>query len=136
MKSLLGKLGVILIGLTIFGYAEVWGADWKLFFEVKADEWPSSKHYYDTESIVKTPQGYIRVWWKTISETSKDDTMFDVKNLIEINCPLREYRHLRITRYYGNGRIEEEGPQEKWDYISPDGSLENLYKVICGNVKK
>ena len=31
MKSLLGKLGVILIGLAIFGNAEVWGADWKLF---------------------------------------------------------------------------------------------------------
>jgi hypothetical protein len=29
MKSLLGKLGVILIGLAIFGNAEVWGADWK-----------------------------------------------------------------------------------------------------------
>jgi hypothetical protein len=27
MKSLLGKLGVILIGLAIFGYAEAWGAE-------------------------------------------------------------------------------------------------------------
>jgi hypothetical protein len=31
MKSLLVKLGGILIGLAIFGYAEVWGADWRLF---------------------------------------------------------------------------------------------------------
>jgi hypothetical protein len=31
MKSLPFKLGVILIGLAIFGCAEVWGADWKLF---------------------------------------------------------------------------------------------------------
>ena len=30
MKSLLGKLGVILIGLAIFGYGKVWGADWKV----------------------------------------------------------------------------------------------------------
>jgi len=30
MKSLLGKLGVIIIGLVIFSNAEVWGADWKL----------------------------------------------------------------------------------------------------------
>jgi len=29
MKSLSVKLGVILIGLAIFGCAEVWGADWK-----------------------------------------------------------------------------------------------------------
>jgi hypothetical protein len=31
MKSLLGKLGVVLIGLLIFGNAEVWGADWKYY---------------------------------------------------------------------------------------------------------
>lgn len=32
MKSLLGKLGVILIiGLALFGNAEVWGVDWRLF---------------------------------------------------------------------------------------------------------
>jgi hypothetical protein len=31
MKSLLGKLGVILIGFIIFGCAEVWGVDWELF---------------------------------------------------------------------------------------------------------
>jgi len=30
MKSLLGKLGVILIGLAIFGYSEVWEADSKV----------------------------------------------------------------------------------------------------------
>jgi len=31
MKSLLVKLGVILIGFAIFGYGEVWGTDWRLF---------------------------------------------------------------------------------------------------------
>ncbi len=31
MKSLSVKLGVILIGLAIFSYAEVWGADWKFY---------------------------------------------------------------------------------------------------------
>ena len=40
MKSFLVKVGVILIGLTIFGHSEVWGADWKFFqrrgFGVKA----------------------------------------------------------------------------------------------------
>jgi len=30
MKLLLVKLGVILIGLAIFGYAEVRGADWNV----------------------------------------------------------------------------------------------------------
>jgi hypothetical protein len=104
------------------------------------DGW-SSKHYYDTESIVKTLQGYIRVWWKSINDKTKDDKSFDVENLTEINCSLREYRHLRITRYYGNGRIEREGPEEIWDYIPPSpsegiNSLVELFKVICGEVKK
>ena len=31
MKSLSVKLGVLFIGLLILGYAEVWGADWRLF---------------------------------------------------------------------------------------------------------
>ena len=38
MKSLLGKVGVVFIGIAIFGNAEVWGADWKvdaLLAEVK-----------------------------------------------------------------------------------------------------
>jgi hypothetical protein len=30
MKSLLVKFGVILIGLAIFGYSEVWGTHWKV----------------------------------------------------------------------------------------------------------
>jgi len=31
MKSLSGKLGVIFVGLCIFGHGEVWGANWKYF---------------------------------------------------------------------------------------------------------
>ena len=31
MKSLSIRLGVILVGLAIFGYSEVWGADWKVY---------------------------------------------------------------------------------------------------------
>jgi len=31
MKSLLVKLGVILIGMAVFGYSEVWGEDWKVY---------------------------------------------------------------------------------------------------------
>ena len=34
IRSLSVKLGVILVGLTIFGYAEVWGMDWKYTGEV------------------------------------------------------------------------------------------------------
>ena len=51
MISFSVKLGVFLFGFVIFGCAETWGADWKLFFEVKTVERGSSKYYYDSESI-------------------------------------------------------------------------------------
>jgi hypothetical protein len=57
MKSLLGKLGVVLIGLAIFGYAEVWGADWKL---LGTNEQIST--YYDAQSITHPSENIVRVW--------------------------------------------------------------------------
>ncbi len=73
MKSLCVKLGVILIGLTIFSNAEVWGADWK-FLKVWGipEEW--EKNYpdlkdlagaflcYDASSIVYPSRNIVKVW--------------------------------------------------------------------------
>jgi len=56
VKSLLGKLGIILIGLAIFGYAEVWGADWRLY--AKQDNFTG---YYDTEGITTPFKNIVRV---------------------------------------------------------------------------
>ena len=39
MKSLLGKLGVLFIGLLILGNAEVWGADWRLYAETEIGDY-------------------------------------------------------------------------------------------------
>ena len=57
MKSLLGKLGVILIGLTILGYTEVWGVDWKYY---GANE--DGSFYYETESMTRLSKNLIKVW--------------------------------------------------------------------------
>jgi hypothetical protein len=46
MKSLLGKLEVILIGLALFVYSEVWGANWISYGQTNI-----SLHYFDLESI-------------------------------------------------------------------------------------
>ena len=56
MKSLLGKLGVILIGLAIFGNAEVWGADWKFY-----DSNEMFLGYYDAQGIIRPPKTIVRV---------------------------------------------------------------------------
>ena len=48
MKSLF-KLGVILIGILIFTYAEVWGADW-----IFVGDYNNHHLYYDTQSISRS----------------------------------------------------------------------------------
>jgi hypothetical protein len=58
MKSLLVKFGVIfIIGLAIFGNAEVWGADWKLF-----GDYDNYLIYYDAQSITRPSKNIVRVW--------------------------------------------------------------------------
>jgi hypothetical protein len=61
MKLLSVKLGVALIGLAIFGYAELWGADWKLYMENDLGGW-----FYDTETITRPSKNTVRVWGKTV----------------------------------------------------------------------
>jgi len=67
------KLGVIfaVIGHAIFGYAEVWGVDWKVFWEFN-DE---TKSYYDAENIAFPSENIVRVWIK-VSYTSKGVAKF------------------------------------------------------------
>ena len=58
MKSLLFKLGVILIGLLIFGYAEVWGADWVFV----GDYYDNNLHlYYDAQSISRPSKNIFQI---------------------------------------------------------------------------
>ena len=49
MKSLLGKLGVVLIGFAIFAYAEVWGAEcaWVLWKKTERTIFEKDKQYPD-----------------------------------------------------------------------------------------
>ena len=61
MKSLSVKLGVILIGLIILTYAEVWGTDWKVYGETD-----KATFYYDTESITHPSKDVVRVWTKQV----------------------------------------------------------------------
>jgi len=61
MKSLLGKLGVLFIGLLIFGYSDVWGADWR-YYGLSTD----AVYLYDAQVITRLPNGLIRVWTKVI----------------------------------------------------------------------
>lgn len=143
MKSLSVKLGIVLLAIgLILGYAEVWGTNWKLFAEYNLVDGYlaySAKLYYETESIVRTKDGHIRVWIHIRHEKVTIDppeNIPDCRNLIEINCPLREARHLKITKFYKDGCYQEEH-RKQWDYISAGESMEDLYmedlyKAVCG----
>ena len=61
MKSLLVKLGVILIGLAIFDPTEVWGQDWRLYGED-----PFASYYYDAAKVIRSSKNIVRVWGKVV----------------------------------------------------------------------
>jgi len=61
MKSLLGRLGVILVGLALFANAEAWGAEWRLYY---FDETFSC--LYDAQNITRPSKNIVMVWIKCI----------------------------------------------------------------------
>jgi len=121
MKSLSGKLGVILvIGFAVFGYAEVWGADWKVFDEEilmfdRDDPSYTGKaeykrlYYYDRESIIKSSKDIVKVWSKFVNQRetkSKEEAMEYVnKRYLE---ELEKERELLKKSKYKNEKERED----------------------------
>jgi len=91
MRSLLVKLGVVLIGFAIFTHAELWGADWK-YFGAGDDGifW-----WYDAQGVVYQPNRIIHVWVKKV----KAD---EIKNMVEIwaKVTLSELEQMTSKRDY------------------------------------
>jgi hypothetical protein len=145
MKSLLGKLGVLLIGLAIFGNAEVWGEDWKIYnYRVTGDTF----HYYDAESVTRPSENIVRVWTKTIySEKDINDfvtkygqgakSIGHTRALKEIECKEKKLRLLSLNVYSKGGDMlmmaDESALKEfgEWNFIAPETILESLYKAVC-----
>jgi hypothetical protein len=139
MKSLLGKLGVILvIGLTIFGYAEVWGAEWKFYGS-------SEKvfYYYDTQSITHPSKDIVRVWerWDYTEKGVLDkvgkfgkeyENLSHTIFLWEINCSEKKDRGLSLTHYDHKGSaIHSIRSPSEWSFITPESIGEIMYKEVC-----
>jgi hypothetical protein len=138
MKSLLVKLGDIFVTFAIFGYAEVWGADWKLYY---SDE--EYLGYYDTQNITRPSKDVVRVW------TRWDFTEKGVLGVVgvfgkkyenlsrsviswEINCAEKKYRQLSSTRYDHKGSvISSKGIPSEWRFIIPESVAELLYEEVC-----
>jgi Surface-adhesin protein E len=141
MKSLLGKLGVILIGLMILGYAEAWGMNWKLFHQ---DD--SGMYFYDMENIIRPSQDIVEGWTK-LEYTERGVIEMVIKfgkhykNLSyslefwEINCAEKEHRLSLFTAYSPEGKVlytDEAGSRPPpWKTISRGSVEERLYKAVC-----
>ena len=139
MESLLSKLGVILgiIGLALFGHAEVWGVDWK-YYGTNED----GSYFYDIESMTRPSKNLIEVWVQSayteksishwVREGGKDFQDLDFTLIsLELNCVERSARYLRIVFYSKNGKVFYPIDNDEWHFIAPDSMIESLHKEVC-----
>jgi hypothetical protein len=140
MKSLVVKLGIIstIMVLTIFGYAEVWGEDWKLF--KKTDD---AKFYYDKKDVTYLAPGISKVWIRQVYTKKGKMDMINLVgpryenlsysiNSLEFNCEAKLIRFLSTTYYSKNGNVLDlENPPDKWESIRSNSMFDALYKKVC-----
>jgi len=149
MKTLSVKLGVILVGLVIFGYVEVWGADWK-FYDTSADR--SIIYYYDEDSLKNISENIVRVHTKMVLSPKSRDSVIQKRKkgglstkgyeyleyiilLNEINCANKLFQIISVTEYSKNGEVLNfETFSENWSPILQESVGVSLYKAICRQV--
>ena len=138
MKSFLFRLGVVLIGLILFGNAEVWGMDWRLY-----DFDDLNIRYYDAEGIKHPSKNIVRIWvkWKyrekgvieIVKKLGKKYENIDFTiALKEINCSDKTMRDLSLDDYSKEGKIIfSTSSEDEWDYIVQGSAAEALYEAVC-----
>ena len=143
MKSLSVKFVIVsaVIGFAIFGYAEGWGADWKLFAETDLYEC-----FYDAGDTAPSSENIVDVWTKLeytrkgvngiVAKFGKHyaDLSYSLE-LWEINCAEKKDRILSITEYSAEGKIlYADSAEEKlpaWKIIPRQSVDESLYRTVC-----
>ena len=138
MKSLLGGLGVILIGLTVFSYAEVWGEDW-----IRYGKNETGCHYYNQQNVTHLSKDIVRVWNKIVFTEkgrasaverlgkSYDKFGYDI-SLKEINCKDKKQHWVSSKVYSMNGKLLSTPVYNTgWEPIA-EGSLSDiLFQKVC-----
>jgi hypothetical protein len=140
------KLGVILIGLFIFSYAEVWGEDWKyLGAGGKGTFW-----WYDAQGVTYHPNRVIQVWIKKVKadeitgmvKSGEKITISELeqmtlersyeRSLIEIDCVEKTLNHLQKFNYDSKGILKSgESKLDSKKSIPTNSLAERLYKAVC-----
>lgn len=133
------KFGIFfLLGFLVLGYAEVWGADWKLYGS--NDE---AIFFYDAESITHPSKNIVRVREKMV-ETEKRviekvkefgekyRTLDYAISLNEYDCKEKKRAILQVVSYSKTGSIYSNySYTPEWDFIDPDTVVNILLKTLC-----
>jgi hypothetical protein len=146
MKSLLGKLGVILVGLAILTYAEAGGADWK-YFSSGVD---GTFYWYDAQGVTYHPDRIVQVWIKKVkADEVMDWVKSDVRitpseleqmtagrnyerSLIEIDCAGKTFNHLQKLNYDSKGVLKSgESKLGAKKRIQKNSNAERLHNAVC-----
>ncbi len=144
MKLLLAELGAIIIGLLVFGCAEVRAEDWMYYG--RTDNYLC---FYDLKSINHPTENIVEVAEK--QDYTKEGVKFTVEQLgrkyenlghlitsWQINCPDKKFRFLSLTYYskektviYSWKLLYSSGHGEEWSSFSAGSVGERLYKAVC-----
>ncbi len=131
LKSIV--FGFVIIGLGIFTYTEVYGADWK-FLQTNFQ----GEFFYDVENITRSAGNNVGVWLKIVySEKFKEQEglnhLSQTVGLWEIDCQGKKICLLSTSHYSKEGEIS--APQvwlpPEWKSISPNTIMDTLYKELC-----
>ena len=139
MESLSRRVGVVLIGLLLVGYAQAWGADWKYCTSSEFGD-----YYYDVGSVKGLPNNIAHVWTQEISSPKGGMDVVSrlgreyidlkyINTLWEVDCIGKRSRVLSVV-YYSKSRSmisSAHNPSAEWNLIVPDPMLEFLSKVVC-----
>jgi len=143
MKSLSLTLGVILIGLLIFRYAEVWGEDW-----VRYGKRRIGSYYYNQQSVTRQSEDIVRAWNKIVFTKkgvekiverlgkSYENAGYDI-SLKEINCTDKTQRSISSNIYSRKGELLRTPPYNiEWEPITQGTLSDILLQKVCNSMGK
>ena len=143
MKSLSITFWVILIGLVIFGYAEVWGEDWVRYGKRKI-----ASYYYNQQSVTRQSEDIVKVWNKIVFTKkgvekiverlgkSYENAGYDI-SLKEINCTDKTQRSISSNIYSRKGELLSTPPYNiEWEPITQGTLSDILLQKVCNSMGK
>ncbi len=142
MKSLLGRVGIILIGLLIFSYTEVRGEDWRSYWDD-----PFATYYYDVEKVIHPTNKIVQVWQKIVYTNNgaaelvaRMGEKFKIASfsidLIEFDCLEGQYKELQRTFFSQKATYLGEQSNLSLGSVNQGSIQEKLRKIVCKSVKE